>query len=78
MRDVAYTALLKRCPWFEDMKMNDTGTIITEFLRAWKEAMYRHDTGGRNIYQWAATWSEQHREEYEKRFPYLAGIAQVP
>lgn len=71
MRDVAFTALLTRCPWFEDLKMNDTAQVVTDFLKAWRAAQYRHDTNGQTIYQWAHQWSLDHRAEYRARFRYL-------
>lgn len=73
MRDVAYTALLTRCPWFEDLRMNDYPQVVTDFLTDWREAKYRHATGSRSIYQWAVTWAVDSKTKYETRYPYLAG-----
>lgn len=77
MRDVAYTALLHHAAWFGDLRLHDSGPVITDFLKAWREAQYRHDTGGRNIYQWATTWADAHRDEYRARYPYLAPRKEV-
>ena len=74
MRDVAFTTLLARCNWFGDLKMADSGTVVTEFLRDWRDAQYRHDTGGGNIRRWATTWSEANRGKYAKQYPYLAPV----
>jgi len=72
MRDVAYTALLTRCNWFEDLRMSDYPQVVTEFLTDWREAKYRHATGTRSIYQWAAVWAVDTRRKYEAQYPYLA------
>lgn len=72
MRRLAWEMLPQRVDWFEWLKMRDAERVVTMFLRDWRDAMYRHDTGRLTMWDWAAkVWGVEIRPRIQRMFPYL-------
>lgn len=72
MRKLAFEVLLERTDWFEWVRMKDTDAVVTMFLADWRDALYRHDTRGRTIWDWVKLWSEESKAKIRAKLPYLS------